>query len=287
MGYVRNEMPGPINPQYPRPYFYVWEEGRVLPEYQLIYFTRGEGVFESECAGEQVVTRGDVLTLFPQVWRRLRPGAQVGWDGYWICLDGEYVHALRQRGFVAPRSPVKHVGLDEALLHAYRRAWERAQQDRAGLQQFLASNAMEVLAAALVAAQIGPPKWARGAVIEQAQRILRERCDEPVELDDLAASLGLSCERFRHLFKQHTRMSPHQYHLQLRIRRAQELLRTTSLSVRQIAASLRFDDVYYFSKIFKQKTGLAPLHWRGSPVRKGRRRPGRSLAKADQKRHLS
>jgi transcriptional regulator GlxA family with amidase domain len=53
-----------------------------------------------------------------------------------------------------------------------------------------------------------------------------------------------------------------QYHLQLRIGRAKDLLTGTALPVQQIAIQLGFDSPFYFSRIFKKKTGLAPQEWR-------------------------
>jgi AraC-like DNA-binding protein len=71
-----------------------------------------------------------------------------------------------------------------------------------------------------------------------------------------------SCNRFQHAFKQHTGLSPYQYHLQLKIHRAEELLRGTDLSVKQIAQLLQFRSVYHFSTLFKRKTGRAPSLYR-------------------------
>ena len=73
----------------------------------------------------------------------------------------------------------------------------------------------------------------------------------------------MSYAHFRRLFKQQTGLSPYQYHLQLRINRARELLHGTTLSVKQVAARLNFENPYHFSKIFKRKTGMAPHHFRG------------------------
>ena len=85
---------------------------------------------------------------------------------------------------------------------------------------------------------------------------------DEVDLRELAASLDVSYDGFRHAFKKHTGLPPHQYLLQLRIHRARELLCGTDLTVRQIAASLGFEDPYYFSRAFRKMTGRSPNRWR-------------------------
>ena len=85
-------------------------------------------------------------------------------------------------------------------------------------------------------------------------------------MEQLAASLGLGYDRFRQLFKQQTEMSPYQYHLQLRINRARELLQTTSLPLSEIAVSLGFANPAHLSNLFHRKLGIWP-----SELRSGRK----------------
>ncbi|MBL4676609.1 MAG: helix-turn-helix transcriptional regulator [Mucilaginibacter sp.] len=67
---------------------------------------------------------------------------------------------------------------------------------------------------------------------------------------------------FRKAFKSYTGLSPGQYYIQLKIERAKELLNNPEIPIKQIAYDLRFDNYYYFSKMFKEKTGTAPTYYR-------------------------
>ena len=87
-------------------------------------------------------------------------------------------------------------------------------------------------------------------------------------MEQVAASLNLSYGRFRHVFKQQIGLAPHQYHLQVRINRAKELLRDTPMSVSKVAAALGFADLGYFSNVFKQRVGVRPSEWRSGGKRK-------------------
>jgi AraC-like DNA-binding protein len=58
-------------------------------------------------------------------------------------------------------------------------------------------------------------------------------------------------------------MTPHQYYLDRKIRVAAALLRS-GLSVKETAYRLSVDSPYYFSRLFKKKTGGSPLEYKQS-----------------------
>ena len=66
-------------------------------------------------------------------------------------------------------------------------------------------------------------------------------------------------------------LSPKQYHLQLRIRKAQALLTNTSMSFQEVADALGFDSPFHLSADFKMRLGSSPTQWRAQVARRGRR----------------
>jgi transcriptional regulator GlxA family with amidase domain len=99
-------------------------------------------------------------------------------------------------------------------------------------------------------------------VIEQAKSLLGEQVDQPVNMEKLAADLGVGYSWFRRMFREYTQLSPSQYHLQLRINRACELLSRTTLPVAKVSERIGFESPYYFSHIFREKTGYSPRAYR-------------------------
>jgi AraC-like DNA-binding protein len=98
--------------------------------------------------------------------------------------------------------------------------------------------------------------------MHEARCFLLEHAAEHVDLPALAKRLGYSYSRFRTLFKRETGLSPRQYQLEIRINRARDLLAGSDQSVTQIADRLGFCSVYYFSRLFKARTGTSPLSHR-------------------------
>ena len=248
--------------QHPEAYMFTWEKGRTLKEYQLGYLTRGRGVFESRSAGRLRVAAGDVFLTFPGEWHRYRPLQTTGWDESWIGFDGEYARRLMGR-FFSVEKPVLHVGYSEELLECIHVICDLMETPTVGRRPLMAAKAIEALARVRALAMGSDPGDRRLAEsLERARLHLLPHSDEGVDLMRLARQLGLSYSRFRRAFRVHTGLSPRQYHLQIRINRAKALLRDTDRPVAAIAEQIGFSSVHYFSRLFSQRTGRAPLRYR-------------------------
>ena len=77
------------------------------------------------------------------------------------------------------------------------------------------------------------------------------------------AASGVTSRRFGELFRHAFATTPNRYLITRRIERAKELLAAEGVSVTEVAELCGFSDVYYFSKVFKRETGMAPVQWNG------------------------
>lgn len=98
--------------------------------------------------------------------------------------------------------------------------------------------------------------------IVAAQAWLLERLDQPFSLTELSRAVGLTPRTLSRRFVQATGESPKQYWLQLRLLRAEEMLRETNLSIQEISNLLGFSDPSYFIRLFRQRAGITPNDYR-------------------------
>ena len=77
----------------------------------------------------------------------------------------------------------------------------------------------------------------------------------------LAKYIGFSEVYTRKLFIKHYHITPKQFILELRLRKAKQLLSDTSLPVSVIAEASGFSCVYHFSRAFKEKVGMTPTEF--------------------------
>ena len=75
---IQPNSPYPLK-DHPSGYFFNAQKGRVLREYQLVYITKGRGLFTSETTPEKQVCKGRLMVLFPGQWHTYYPLRQTGW----------------------------------------------------------------------------------------------------------------------------------------------------------------------------------------------------------------
>lgn len=100
------------------------------------------------------------------------------------------------------------------------------------------------------------------------------------DASSLAALVNLSPSRFRHLFKQETGTGPAQYLKDFRLRKAEMMLRTTFLTVKQVLKQVGLGSNTHFVNDFRKLHGMTPTayrraFWRVQKTRKSRKKKSR------------
>ena len=245
-------------------YYFDIDKGRVLNEYQLLYITEGEGIFNSAHAKDIPLKAGDLFLLFPGEWHTYHPTGKNGWKSYWIGFKGKNVDDRVKAGFLSVYKPIYHVCFSADIFRLYEEAYKRAQEEAPYSQQILAGivNHLVGLMYALERSMELSKDHTRVDMINLARLRIRESLEVDLTIQQVAEELGVSYSNFRKLFKEFTGISPALYQQDLRLQRAKELLATTTLSIKEIAYRLRFDSPDYFSSKFKIKTGKKPSEFR-------------------------
>jgi|HubBroStandDraft_2_1064218.scaffolds.fasta_scaffold1255498_1 transcriptional regulator GlxA family with amidase domain len=101
--------------------------------------------------------------------------------------------------------------------------------------------------------------------------VMRESMADQPSASSLSRSVNLSPARLRQLFKIETGQSPMRYLRNLRMQRAEHMLRSTFLSVKEVAFVCGINDVSSFVRDFKKRHGLTPTEFRtrGEPALDG------------------
>lgn len=247
-----------------------WTTGRTLQEYQVIYITNGQGIFESESQKQVEVKAGTIIILFPNESHRYKPDDRTGWDEYWIGIKGSIIENLLEAGYIKPGQACFYVGFQNEILNIFNSIIENTKTERPGYQPLISGAALHLLG--VIHATSRQKTFGNSnddSVINKAQFLFRANIDKPYSPEQAAQELNVGYSWFRRHFKDYTGMSPGQYYLQLKIEQAKTQLATSNYSVKEIAYNLNFDSAFYFSKIFKEKTGLKPTEYRGKSQQTG------------------
>lgn len=100
-------------------------------------------------------------------------------------------------------------------------------------------------------------------VIQQAKEFIeRNYMDADISLHAVAARVGHSPCHFSTVFGEEMGQTFKEYLTELRIKRAKELLRTTTLRSSEISDQVGYNDPHYFSLVFRKSTGMSPKEYR-------------------------
>ena len=95
------------------------------------------------------------------------------------------------------------------------------------------------------------------SLIRVAQ-LMEENIEKPLSLDEIAAATRLSRRQIERLFKRHLNCVPKRYYLQMRLRRARELLLQTSMPIIDITTACGFQSPPHFSRCYRAQFGCPP-----------------------------
>ena len=86
--------------------------------------------------------------------------------------------------------------------------------------------------------------------------------DAELRVDNMASAVNLGRTVFFNKLKSIVGMSPTDFVRDLRIKRAQEMIRSSQLTISEISIAVGFNDQRYFSRVFKKQTGMTPSEYR-------------------------
>ncbi len=233
----------------------------VHERYAIGLMLRGGSHCLTSSFDEYLVGPGDIALLHPGRVHTGTPVEQSVPSYIMFYMETAHMQAAAQEfmqnstaDVVFPRMVVSRPDVKQTLMRLYRAV--RFKEDRL-VKQSVEAQAMEALfdCAAL------SPKHSQfdnePRAIKLVREYLHDHIGEHVTLEDLSEMVGLSRHHLLRVFSKNTGVSPHQYHVQLRIEHARRLFQR-GLSIADVAYETGFVDQSHFTKAFKKVIGVTP-----------------------------
>ena len=229
--------------------------------YRLVLVLRGHGLYRDSQRKETPLHPGDFILVTPNQPHHIEPDPGTAWSYLSLAFNGSLFDSLQQTGMLncGPGA----IAL-KPVNNWYRRFYAllvlkelERQQPMRYLNRFL-SVLNDIPFERQIAAIDQRPAWLVSALaqIEAADQAT------PLDVGQIARRSKIGESSFRRYFPRFMGCGPSEYHKTLRIKTACEAMIYGSDSSKQIAKRLGFCDEYYFSKYFKEKTGLAPSQFK-------------------------
>lgn len=244
---------------------------RAQPETTLLYLPEGE-LYLVRSRAETTCRAGSMVLLPPEEEAHLHFPGTARTSAWWISFAGSSVTRLLADCGLSSRPALQLPPEAELSYHfdSILRLSMPSPADPRCVALGCAGLFLQLLAAVSPYAQ---PRSAEPAIrpragsghtraTDLAVQQIQGDLAAPLNVEQLARSLQLSPSHFIRSFKAQMGYSPLAYQTRLRMERAKDLLRGTTLRVSEIAAKVGYQNPMYFSSTFKKHTGMTPLQYR-------------------------
>ena len=222
----------------------------VRRDYYYIYVIKGK-MFLETCA----LLPGDVIVFEPEHPYQYTSEGETTY--LWVHYTGFEARSLTKSAGLA-LNVSQHIGVHRSIVSCFQRLFREFIINDGPSAQLCVCLLKEIM---LYTARYAMPHPSENPPLLAIEHIHRS-FQKTIDVDSLAQMENMSCTAFRCAFKKHTGVSPVEYIIRQRISAACRLLAQTDRSVSAIAADVGYHDQYYFSRIFRKKTGLSPLKYR-------------------------
>lgn len=176
---------------------------------------------------------------------------------YRAGLWGDLLEAWLNEG-AWPCEPLQIHGVNKFMA-----AWELLFDQLQGVRPVQQRRRVHALEGLLLEAWTQQEPAAEEALwLERTRDYLESHACQRIDYHRLSSQLLMPLPTLRRKFRQAMGMPMHRYLLQHRCRLAQQRLLESNNTIDAIAETLGYDDTAYFSRQFKQLTGLSPQHFR-------------------------
>lgn len=100
--------------------------------------------------------------------------------------------------------------------------------------------------------------------VDKIARHIEENYNRNITRDELENIAFVNINQLSRVFKEKTGKTLHGYQMEIRITKAMELLAEGNCSVSEVALSVGYDNFSYFSRLFKNRTGVSPKEYRSA-----------------------
>lgn len=231
----------------------------------IMYTVSGQG--EASWLGHTArLTPGSAVLISCDTYHEYRTASDKPWIFHWVHLRGVGLEAYRAP-LLTQITPVviSRPELMEESFHRLNTLHGATGVLALAETSHLLSGILLTMLRALTFGS-GDSSLTRRYEVQRVAEYIQRNMAEPLSIDDFTRIANLSRRRLIELFHQQMGMPPYKYLQHCRINCARHMLRTSGLTVAEIAAQVGYGDAVSFIRHFKSITGMTPAQYRRDSV---------------------
>lgn len=229
--------------------------------YEISIITEGRSIYEVD--GEtHLLAPGEMCLAKPGQEHLIRGDGTTAWKFLYAAFTGADIPDVN---FAFSHTNQRRIPDCADLIDDLEHALEEARQYRLGAQHMIQS----VLTICLIeiARRLGHP--AAGKIVhsyseevEQARIYIERNSQYRLALHDIAQTVGVSSSHLEHVFSREMGTSVCRYARHVLMQRAASLVAEGRMNMSEVAETLNFPSIHYFSTSFKKHWGVSPSLYR-------------------------
>ncbi len=223
----------------------------------------GSAIYTPFCAESFTVRPGEIVYL-PAMSRYVISASDKGFTHYTVnfLIDGSGAAEKSRLGALFGDSPVKiSVESFDSFRNVFTKAVSTFGTNLFGSTLLVKAQVLELIY--MFFAESARRNAAKGEyeAVLRAKSYIEEHFCEAVSAKELSRMCSMSETGLRRKFREYLGQPPLDYQTGLRIRRARELLLERKFNVGEVSRLVGFEDVNYFSRLFKKRVGVSPTEY--------------------------
>lgn len=243
--------------------------GPAIRSHYLIHFIeKGSGWFKNE-KGQFPIQEGGIFLIRPSELTYYSAEETNPWVYSWVGFEGIKAKEICSAMGFTEDCPVLYTNSIPEVKHCFDRINQLVTVSKSpelGCLGFLYQIIQHFIDLNPATVSRENHKKNNRLYVDKSVHYFEENYPYRIAIGDLARFTGLDRTTLFRIFIQECGISPQEYLIRFRLKKASELLQKTALPVGEIASSVGMDNTAHFSTIFKSRIGLSPRDFRKKPV---------------------
>lgn len=229
--------------------------------YHVVWVLSGTGYYSDDTHKRIEIKTGDVIQRFPGK-KHDSIVTSDDWMEIFITLGKPLYDILLKMNVLTQHHPVMSPGLDFKLFETVLAYFDNLNNYGPHELQLLVPDSIEIVTMFHYLDKKNQNTSEEIVVLELSRRYIQNNSHLRPTVEDVASHVNLGYEKFRKMFTEYFGVAPGYYIQQHRIHRAQTMLGSSDISIKEVSMELGYTDTFTFSKRFKKLTGLTPSEFR-------------------------
>ncbi len=208
---------------------------------------------------------GDTFLVYPDIEVAYWADIEQPWEYYWLGLSGSDAERLLDMTDFSEETPVISSNFGTQLKNSLLDIYNASSETKIGCKgnRFRMIGYSYIFLSHLIdASQKTRNLISEGvAYAARAVKYIENNYSHNISVEQVANYVGISRSYLYRLFILNFAISPNNYIINCRIKRACTLLEKGNVSIAKIAVSVGFENQFYFSKAFKRVVGMSPREY--------------------------